>query len=298
MSNDQAELIVLSDKRRDGIAKLIKISHEEPMNFADALPWEAGLDRLRVPRRPEHSWIVGMPCYDQLTPAQRNEVLWLEVARDVSMFIYLEQILPIFYMGYIHRHPDRLPPEVLEYLMIFSKEEIVHTMVFRRYLQVGQLPLFRADGEALEQAATELAGAHPVLGIIFTLIIEWVAELAAIYSTQDDDIEPLTRELFRRHHVDESRHLAFGRWIVESYLTRASDAEREEARNMIHTLLAEQIRRYTYNPDIALFTSFDFPVARDDESAIESILNSPANMALNEHRFAPIYQWLRKLELE
>ena len=298
MSLEQATLISLSETRQRNVAKLTTMSHDDPMNFADALPWSLGLDRRMLPRRPEHSWMFGTKVFDQLTAAQRSEVLWLEVARDVSMFIFLEQILPALYMGFVNLHPDRMPPEVLDYLMIFSKEEIVHTMVFRRYLKAGALPQFPSDGQMLEQVRQQLSQSHPAIGIIYTLILEWVAELGALHSTQDEDIDPLTRELFRRHHVDESRHLAFGRWIAEAYVQQASETERQEAGDLIRTLLADQIKGYTYNPAIALFTSFEFPVASDDEAAIEAIRNSPQNIALNKRRFAPIHRWLAKLGLE
>src|SRR5438309_8093023 len=97
-------------------------------------------------------------------------MLWREVARDISMFIWLEQRLPPLYVGYINKHRDDIPPHIYEYLMIFS-----------------------------------------AVGILYTVLIEWLAELGAMHLARDETIDPLTRQLFIVHHRDEVRHISSGR---------------------------------------------------------------------------------------
>jgi len=296
MSMLQPAVMSISADRTESLSKLIKMSHDTPMDFANALPWEIEIDRGSTPKVAEHGWLYGTPYYSALDESQRQELLWLEVARDVSLFIHLEQILPLLYMNYVYRHPQELTPAMSEYLMIFSKEEIVHTMVFKRYMEKAKLPIFW-DHTMPPEALAGLYKLPPAGGVIYTLIVEWVAELGAMHSTQDDGIEPLTREMFRRHHIDESRHIAFGRWVAEDFFSNGPTPLVQNVREMVKGMMAKLIPLYTFDPLISNYTSFRFPVAPDDTDAIAQVRNSAANQALNERRFAPLFTWLKKWEL-
>lgn len=296
MSDEQAVLLSVAEAKSQGLAKLIRNSHEAPIDLASTLQWDLGVDKTLVPKTAQHGWLYGTPLYGTLTPAQRHELLWLEVARDVSMFITVEQLLPVLYMGYINRYPDQLTADMHEYLMIFSKEEIVHTLMFKRYLAVAGLPFYvQPDGTSRLLAGMQKL--PPAAGVLYTLLLEWVAELGAMHSTQTDEIDPLTRELFACHHGDEARHLAFGRWVSENYFTHASDEEMALVRGLVHGLVPRLLAEYTYNAQVALYTSFVLPVAADDEALIASVRQSEHNVALNAQRFAPMLAWLKKWKL-
>jgi len=292
----QESVLRVEPSREETLSKLIAFSHEGPMDLNDSLPWHLGIDRARPPKQPEHCWLYGTPTHAGLTPEQRLELLWLQIARDVSMFIALEQTIPVLYVGYLNRYEQALPPDICEYLMIFSKEEIVHTLVFKRYMAMAGLPLYERDA-SVAFALGQLPNMHPVAGILFTLIIEWTAELGAMHSTQADDIDPFTRQMFHRHHVDEARHIAFAKWIVEAYFLNESPERVEPLREMVRQQIKRLLPTYTYAAAIAQYASFDFPVRTDDLPLIRSIWNSPANTELNQRRLAPMLAWLKKLEM-
>jgi len=292
----QAELLSVEARREKGLDRLIQNSHADPMDFSDSLDWARGVDWSLPPKAPDQAWLYGTPWYEAMTPEQRHELLWLEIARDVSMFISLEQTIPVLYVGYLNQYESQLRPEIYEYLMIFSKEEIIHTLVFKRYMKLAGLEQFPSEG-SVEVALKELRDAHPVAGILFTLIIEWVAELGAMYATQHDGVDPLTRQLFHRHHVDEARHIAFARWIVESHFATAPEDEVASLRDMAKRQVERMVPAYTFIPHVGAYTSFDYPIAIDDQSAADSVLQSAHNLALNQRRFAPLYSWLKKLEI-
>jgi hypothetical protein len=67
-------------------------------------------------------------------------------------------------------------------------------------------------------------------------------------------------------------------------------------RQMMRGLMARLVPQFTYNPEIARHTSFAFPIACDDQAAIDAVRNSEASRLLNEKRFAPLFAWLRKVE--
>lgn len=294
MLQEATPFVELDEKRSEVVANLIKTSHEKFMDVNSVLPWEKGIDRHKYPKDPTHSWIYGTKWWDQLTEEQRLETLWHETARDCSMFIALETSIPPLYVGHINRYGKTLTKELYEYLMIFSKEEIVHTLMFQRYLKEAGLRIFRPPEGIFELLVEKMPKMHPVAGMLCTVVVELAAELAALAATQGNNIEPVTAELFYQHHVEEARHIAFGRLIGDAYFETAPEAEAEEIRNVVRGLLARLIPQFTYNPEIAEHTSFRFPISPDDKAAIEAVRNSEANKELNKKRWAPLFAWLAK----
>jgi len=286
----------VSESNKKGLSRLITVSHNRPMNFADALDWDTGVDRRLCPKVPEHGWLYGTDLYEQLTKEQRIECLWMEIARDVSMFISLEQTIPVLYMGYVNKYQGQLSKDINEYLMIFSKEEIVHTMVFKRYLKEANLPLYVGEGSA-QILLGELPNLNPALGIMYTLIIEWIAELGAMESTQDANLEPMTRALFKNHHRDEARHISFGKWISEQYIAQCDEAQLQQIKGMVAGLVKRMIPAYTFTPEIADYVSFDYPVDKNNSAVFTQIYQSESNKTLNQKRFKQVFNWLEGLNL-
>lgn len=288
-------VIALNESSQRGMAKLISNSHERPMDLNSVLPWSEGVNKEMRPKPVDQCWLAGTPYDKLLSDEQRHELLWQETARDVSMFITLEQTLPPLYMGYINKQGDQLSSDVYEYLMLFSKEEIVHTLMFKRYMKLAGLNLFKPAEGVYELLTVQLPNMPPEFGVACTLLLEWVAELGAMHASQQEGIEPMTRKMFYEHHVDESRHIAFGRWVTESYLEKAPEPQAQQLRDLARALMARLIPQFTYNPEIADHVSFAFPIGRHDDARIAEVRNSAANAALNEKRFAPLNSWLRKL---
>jgi hypothetical protein len=118
-----------------------------------------------------------------------------------------------------------------------------------------------------------------------------------MHSTQEAGIDMMTREMFRRHHVDESRHIAFGRWVAEDFFSTAPPAASAGIRDMVKSMMAKLIPLYTFDPLVSRYTSFEFPVQPDDAEGIAAVRESASNVALNQRRFAPLFNWLQKWEL-
>lgn len=290
--------IALSDADRAKVQTLIRASHREPMDLEKILPWQDGIDFGKLPKMESGSWIYGTSHWDALTEEQRRELLWLEVARDVSMFIWLEQSLPPLYVNIANAHPFSLQPEVYEYLMIFSREEITHTLMFRRFLDTAKLKIFRPPSGPYAQFMTQLPTMHPVVGILATLMIEWVAELNVIYLTQGRNNEPLVRKMFHEHHIEEVRHISFGKRVVESFMASAPEEVVANIQSKFGVIYRNLKAEVTYNREIALHTSFPFPIQPDDEEEIARVRNSENNQRLNMVRFAEVDEWFRKLGIE
>jgi hypothetical protein len=288
--------IPLTSKRSGVVNTLIDASHRKMLKLNEVVEWSQGVDKSKLPKLEETAWLYGTSYWEAMTPEQRLETLWLETARDVSYFIWLEQALPELYVGYVNKYNAVLTDDVREYLMIFSREEIVHTLMFRRYLKTANLELWShpATIPQFSNFEKQLPDRHPVYGIIWNLLIEWFAELNSIYQTQHDSIDPLTRKMFKEHHMEEVRHIAFAKHIAENFFETAPEAEIQEMCGFFRKGYKFLVDEYTYMPEIARFTSFDFPIKADDQQAIEAIRNSPHNKALNELRFKDVNEWCRK----
>ncbi|HEY1750190.1 MAG TPA: diiron oxygenase [Caulobacteraceae bacterium] len=280
--------------QRPMFRKLINASHKTYIDLETLVPWSTGVDRRKPPKALDQLWIAGTPYADALDEAQRLEVAWLEVARDASMFIHLEHVIPEMYCAYVSRGRGAFDPLVYEYLMLFAREELTHIMAFHRYLKVAGLPWYAPPGAgSYAEFAAKLPQLRPEIGIIFIMLIEWTAELAVMHATQSREIEPITRKLFRAHHSEEVRHLKFGIAIGDGYFESAPPEEADEVRRNMGRLVQGLHAVFSFNPQIADYTSFEFPVRPDDAEAIRSVQQSEHNRALNAVRFKELYDWCR-----
>jgi hypothetical protein len=277
------------------VDKLISSSHAKYMDLETVLPWAMPVDMTTPPKRESTAWLYGTRYWDALDESQKIEALYKETAREVTMFIVLEEVIPPLYIDYAMKHADALPPNVREYLMVFSKEEIVHSLMFRRYLAHKGLAIFDTRSEFYRALIQKMFSASPVGGILITLLVEWGAELNAMYSTQADGVDAMTRDLFRVHHLEEVRHIGFGRQVVESYLAESSPAVRDQTRKLVKQLLDFYIPEFTYSAEIADHTSFEFPIGKDDYAAIREIRNSENNRKINSERFLEMTKWLARI---
>jgi hypothetical protein len=179
--------------------------------------------------------------------------------------------------------------------MIFAKEEIVHTQMFRRYMKVAGLEAFPPPPALHDLFVNKLPNMAPVIGVLCTYLIENVAEIGALDGTDFDQVEPQTRHLFRTHHIEEARHLAFGRWVVEHYVASGPPEGVAALGGMAKEMMSRMVPQYTYNPEIGVRLRH---LGIDPESAdVDAVRRSPNNQTMNARRFDEMLGWLKSLGL-
>jgi hypothetical protein len=280
-------MLTMNAQRMKTVDVLVSKSHQDYLDLGRDLPWDAHRPELPV-RRDAASWIYGTRHWEALTPAQRQELKRQEMARDVSMFIQLEETIPVLYQGYVNRYSRELAPAVRNYLSLFSKEEIIHTLMFQRYLERTGLELYAPPEGYKELYLDQLPAMHPIYGITSTLAIEIMAEDGAMFATQDDSVDPLTKTLFFRHHREELRHIAFGKLIVATYLESATADEAARLKGFIANVLAKVVRNYLFYP--VIMSRLDFPLLPEGMDHDEIRL-SDHNRATNSARFPMLFSW-------
>lgn len=291
-------LLNLNDTSCERLKSLNKISAINSMSMTALSDFDVKIDKKLYPKPKKNIWIYGTEQYNKLIESEICELAWIETARDVSMFIWLEQTLPPLYMGYVNKYFSKLDPDILKYLMIFSKEEIVHTLVFKEYMQLAELKIWEPPAYLRDFLLNFLPDQHPAIGIFFTLLLEWVAEAGAMYNVQNDcSIDLVTKKMFTEHHKDESRHIIFGKLISENFFKNANDDEMTQAKKIINEIFPLIVDMYTYNADIIDYCSFCLPINKNDQKMILNIRQSNNNIIINSERFGQIYSWLKKLKL-
>lgn len=288
----QRPLLSLSGERAKQLEALITLSHESHMELNDVIEWSRGVDRSLVPKRPDHSAIYGTPYWERLDESQRLEVLWQAVAQAASQFIWLEEALAPLFIRLLHKHDGRIPEPIREYMMIFCREEIVHTQMFRRYLKLGNLPVY--GGTEIQDLIADLEHYHPIAGVLCVYLGEAVAEEAVIRQ-HTPEMDPLTRQLFMAHHKEEARHLAFGRWICESYFEQAPPAAKQKISLLVRSFMSSLVPEFTYSPEVSKHLSFDIGIAPDDWDEIRRVRVLPHNRRLSHERWGSLLAWIKRL---
>lgn len=287
-------LLRLTPERGKQLDALITLSHDSHMELNTVLDWSKGVDRSLPPKRPDHSAIYDTPYWDRLDESQRLEVLWQAVAQAASQFIWLEEALSPLFIRLLHRNEGRIPEPIREYMMIFCREEITHTQMFRRYLKLGNLPLY--GGTEIQSLIEDLALLPPIAGVLCVYLGEAVAEEAVIRQ-HFPGMDPLTKQLFLEHHKEEARHLAFGRWICESFFETASAPAKERTSVLVRSFMSSLVPEFIYSAEVSQHLSFDIGIDPNDPEAIRRIRQTPHNQRLTHERWGGLLSWIKRLGL-
>lgn len=288
--------IPVSHATQSLVHTLLRKSYDRPLEVRTAIPWDMSIDSGRPAKALSQLWLYGTPFHELLNPQQRVEVSWLEIARDVSWLIRLKECMSSLYTSYPSRYRRSMPSEVQDYLLVQSKEDIVHALMLKRYLSMAVLPTFR-QFPAFERIAALLPEMHPCIAIVVNLVLTWVIDASAMYATQNTGIDVLTREIFKLHHADKVRHLDFSRRLIEDYFSDSSKEDRDRVRQILAWIIPEMLFSYRFSPEIADHTSFEYPVNTRRDEFVKAIRQSAHNEQLDRERFHELDSWLWTMDL-
>lgn len=213
-----------------------------PLEWPDKLPDDAWC------MSPELVSLHGTPWWDALDEAGRRRLAFLECANFFALNIHGERAL---IEGLARRLYVRELADHAHYIHHFLAEENQHMTWFGGFCQryAGKVYPDRHFTLPREYAP----GEEDLLFFGKVLIFELIVDGCNLRMAKDDRLHPLVREINRRHHDDESRHLAFGRLVVEDLWERYSPTWSPEIQSGIRSYLAaylESTWREYYNPDV------------------------------------------------
>ncbi len=243
--------------------RLSQRSAEAAANPRMPLPWPSAWPVEAWCMSPELISIQGTPTWDGLDELARRRLSFFECANFFALNIHGERALM---EGIARRLYARDLAPYAHYLHHFLAEENQHMTWFGGFCQryAGKIYPDRKLVVPREHAPGEEDLLFFARVLVFELIVDGYNQRMA----KDGRLHPLVCEINRRHHEDESRHLAFGRLVVEDLWQRHAPRWSPETRAGVRHYMAAYVEatwREYYNPDVYRDAQLAEPyqVARD-----------------------------------
>jgi len=253
--------------------RLSEVSQHSYQNPYTALDWPETVDPdVDWFSSPELLSLAGTPEFDAMPEAGRKRLAFYEAVNFYSLNIHGEKGLMA---GLAERLYRKEMIQVADYLHHFLDEENKHSIFFggfcTRYARVYRSRQFSVNEEEVPRDVGDF------LFFAKTMIFEEIVDHYNWIQARDERLHPVARYINRNHHVEEARHLIFGRQLVtELWRTQEWDAQTvEDVRGYLAAFITSSWREY-YNPDVYA----DAGLAAPWEAA-ESAWQSPAQ---REHR--------------
>lgn len=252
--------------------------------------WPAELDPDAWYFTPELISLYGTDIWEALDERRRKRLSLAEAVNFFSLNIHGEKYLISEISKRLYADEES---ELSRYLTHFVAEEARHMMYFsgfcRRYAE-KVYPDRTMHGQAGGDEELDMFLLFARINV-FEEIVDFYNRTMA----KDERLAPVVREINRIHHVEELRHLNFGRRFLKHCLDRHvnhwDDARRKQLRDHLSRYLAFVWKQY-YNAEAYRDAGIDdvFDVWRMAADAAGAVRHRDA---VNRKRLA----YLRKLEL-
>jgi len=179
----------------------------------------------------------GITCLDA---DEKRRLTHLEMGAYAHLFQYVEAFITPEMLG-LAQDSRFVNPEAFEALTNFASEEVKHMHLFREVRRMVDeavgFPLELLDGE--NEAASIVLGRHRGAVLLLTAAIEWFTQHHYLSAMKDsDELDPLTREIFRNHWMEEAQHAQLDHLEAVRLFKELSQAGRDEAIEDLIWLLA------------------------------------------------------------
>lgn len=187
--------------------RLTRASRKKIWDVYNAFTWPDQLVEGAWMMPPELVSIYGTSAWDALDESQRKSLSKYELANFFSLVLQGERPLV---QGLVHRLYSRSNnKDITDYLHHFVDEENKHMVMFGEFCHryIGKVYPEKKISLPREYAK----GEEEVAFFCKVMVVEELGDYYNLAIEKDERVEPLVREVNRVHHVDEARHLAFGR---------------------------------------------------------------------------------------
>ena len=192
-------------------------SSETPTDAAVHLDWPDELAPDQWCFSPELLSLYGTPAYDALSEPARRRLSFYEAVNFFSLNLHGERVLV---RGLAERATAPAWRHAAPYLVHFQADEERHMTSFGTFCRRYAGRLYPDRSLAID--CPHAPGEADVLFFAKVLVFEEIVDTYNRTMAADDRLPRLVREINRRHHLDERRHLAFGRAVVKTLYARVS----------------------------------------------------------------------------
>ena len=232
------------------VENLSAVSRERAIDAYSYLDWTS------TPVAPESAWytspelitLYGTPVWDALDEPQRRRLSFYEAVNFYSLNIHGERALLEGLAARLH-----LPRSARysAYLHHFLDEENKHSVIFAAFCERFAGKIY-PDRKLFRSTLTETDAYLDVLFFAKAYLFETIADVFNVAMGQDDRLHPFARTINRYHHMEEARHLAFGRTLLRELCTEHSASWGTEKCASLTRYLLDYVHATWleyYNPD-------------------------------------------------
>jgi len=229
-------------------AQLCEASEKKYVNPYEYLDWPGSVERERWYTSPELVSLHGTAAWDALDEPARMRLSFFEAVNFFSLNIHgekalIEGLAHRLYAGGREGHSD--------YLHHFLDEENKHMVYFGGFCSRYAGKVYRDRKVAFPREYAP--GEEDFLFYAKVMIFEEIVDVYNVRMSKDERLEPIARRINLIHHLEETRHLAFGRAITSELFERHAPGWSEETRRSVAEYLASYLRatwKEYWNPDV------------------------------------------------
>lgn len=251
------------------VEKLCELSRTGYLNPHEGVDWPAALDEEEWYASPELISLYGTKVWTNLTEGEKKRLSFYEAVNFFSLNIHGERSL---IEGLAHRLYRKSTQEISAYLHHFLDEENRHMAYFGEFCMryAGKIYADRKVAFGREYAP----GEEDFLFFTKVLIFEEIVDAYNQRMAKDVTLATVARQINLLHHLDETRHLAFGRRVVSELFERYSPSWSEETMRGVRAYVGDYFMatwKEYYNPDVYRDAGLESPY-----ELYETAFESPA----------------------
>lgn len=282
-----AQIPVQPSSPAETAQKLTRASQKFFYDVTTKLSWPETLDyATQWTMAPELVSLFGTPVWDAMSEEQRKKLAFHEIAGFFSLILQGERPL---LEGMSHRlYTLEKDLTITEYMHHFLDEENKHMMMFSTYLRryVGKVYPEKKIAFARQMAK----GEEDIAFFTKVLVVEELSDYYNVEMGHDERLPQIIQDVNWTHHVDEARHVHFGRCYLRNLWERTAPGWSEEELASFRGWLVDYVNaawRDFYNPSVYRDAGIADPYA-----AREMALASPVCRA---HRQRCSFKFLQNL---
>ncbi len=198
---------------------------------------------------PELISIHGTEVYERLSETEQMRLSFHEVVNFFSFVLYGERPLISGLMNRMYRKNTQ--GAITEYLHHFIDEENKHMIMFGMFCNRYAGKIYPEKKIVLPREYAK--GEEEISFFCKVLIVEELGDYYNLKMMSDDAINPLVARINKVHHVDEARHLSFGREYLRELVPQFRDGWSDEETTRFQTWLFQYLSSSWgdfYNPAV------------------------------------------------
>lgn len=268
---------ITDQELKEVVDRLNRASVSRQMHLEDDHPWDEEVTNTTWLRKREALSIYGTHYYELATEEERRQLSIQELGTWWQAFMVLEKILTEYYMRLINNGAFQARPEIVDYMLHFSREEITHSMIFHKAMDHFQIELFEVP-EFLKDFYVDNCeeGKTPLMSIYLTMLLEMVADYYQRFDVDGPEVSPLAKAIIKEHTREEARHIEWAKNMIFR-LAQEDPGFLEQAQQYTPPFMRQLLDQGVTNVDCFTRVNFAHPAFQDIEAVLETVL-------YNDHR--------------